>query len=95
MSDHMPTCPHCAELLDAGTKYRCPHCDYRIDALPKSRERSFCRYCGALTKHPDSCCEAHRALLLVDSAAGEDVAFPLVNAAPKREDTQARKGKAV
>lgn len=27
------------------------------------RRRSFCRYCGALTRNLDSCCNAHRELL--------------------------------
>lgn len=52
--------------------------------MPKTmpRERSFCRYCGALTTYPDSCCAAHRDLLEQDTS--EPVELEAVPAARER-----------
>jgi len=49
VSDHLPTCPHCHELLAPDARYACPHCGRRIDLLPSPRKRWFCCLCGAMT----------------------------------------------
>jgi len=60
--------------------------------MSAARERSFCRYCGAMTHYLDGCCTAHRDLLALDVSVTGDLDSAAMQAAPPREDSQATEG---